>query len=208
MIDIIGMKRILTIAIIAGFAIILFAAAYFLMVPQTQTLNGEYQSVSSQASGKRSEVLGLRQEFTELQGTIRNFRILEEEGFFVNQNRLEASEIVENFRDIVGLIKARLEIDPGEILENQMAQEAGHVYLQSKLNLSLEAQDDLEIFAFLKLMQDRFPGELIIEEMSISKTRNLDEVVLRQIGTGTPVTLIQANLIYNWITIPAEEDLE
>ena len=57
-------------------------------------------------------------------------------------------------------------------------------------------------------MQDRFPGKLLIEEMNIMKTRDIDEVVLRQIGTGTPVTLMQADLVYNWITIPAEEDLE
>ena len=208
MIDIIGMKRILTIGIIIAMAFVLSASAYFFMTPNIQTINNEYSSVSSQASTKRGEVLSLRQEFTELQGTIRDFRLLEEEGFFINQNRLEASEIVENFRDIVGLNKARLEIDPGEILENQKAQEAGHVFLQSKLNLSLEAQDDLEIFAFLKLMQDRFPGQLLIEEMNIMKTRDIDEVVLRQIGTGTPVTLMQADLVYNWITISAEEDLE
>ncbi|MGE4314492.1 MAG: hypothetical protein AB7E85_09535 [Pseudobdellovibrionaceae bacterium] len=208
MIEAIGVSRAIFIGLLLFLNVVLAGGTYMYMSDATLQASRELIQVRGAAETKRQEVLSLRTEFDKLQGRIRDFKRMQINGFFDDQNRIEGSNRVDQFRAKANLLNATLNIEPGEIVENQRLVETTHVFLQSPININIEAQDDLDVYTFMKLMETQFPGKIILKSFDIKRTGNISDVVLRSIATGTPVPLVQASVVYEWVSLPSKEELQ
>lgn len=207
MIQAIGFSRAVFIGLLLFLNVALAGGTYMLMSDAALQASRQLIQVRGAAETKRQEVISLRTEFDKLQGRIRDFKRLEINGFFDDQNRIEGSNKIEQFRAKADLLNASLNIEPGEIVENQRLVETSHVYLRSPISIQVQAQDDLDVYTFMKLMETQFPGKITLRSFDIKRTGSINDIVLRSIATGTPVPLVQASLVYDWVSLPDKEEL-
>ncbi len=204
MIDVIGHTRILFIGCLLALNLLLAAGTYYYLTPKTLQAERQLNNTKAQANGKRGEIQVLRDEFKLLQQRIQKFRQLELSGFFETQNRLNAVEKVDVFREKVGLLKAKIDVKPGEIKEEPRLNQIGYAYLESPINFELEALDDLEIYMFMKMVGDRFSGKTVLESFEIEKIGDVTATNLGTIADGVPTPLVKGNVSYKWITLPEQ----
>lgn len=208
MIKNIGMSRITFIFVLFLMNVSLLGVAHFYFLPKEEMKSREVSTVKSGTRTKYSEVVQLREDFALLKDRLTSFSALELSGFFENQNRLKARREVELFRERSKLLKVSMDIGAGDVEEDAVAAQAGHVLLKSPFSIDIDAQDDADVMYFIKMMQKKFPGIVKFKTLEMKRTQNLDAPLLRLIGTGTPTPLVQATLQMEWITMPSKEDVK
>ena len=57
-------------------------------------------------------------------------------------------------------------------------------------------------------MEKQFPGVLQYQSLDLKRVKNLDAPTLRQIGNNIHSTLVEADLVMDWYTMPSQEDLD
>lgn len=204
----VGLSRVIFISILLGFNIFFLAGAYLYVMPEKITKSQELAASKSTVQAKYAEIVQLREDFSLLRERLKEFSALELSGFFENQNRLLAQEKISSFGLKTELLKVSMDMESGEIVASAKAAEAGHVLLKSPFAVKIDAQDDLDVVYFLKLMQEQFSGVVEFRSVDIKRVQNLDAPMLRLIGGGTPSTLVKANVEMNWVTMPSKKDVQ
>ncbi|MAF67778.1 MAG: hypothetical protein CMH25_00330 [Micavibrio sp.] len=208
MIKIIGRERIIFLLSLLGLIALISGVAYFVIAPKMVAAERTLATKKIQVSAKKNDTMMLRDEFRTFQERAEKFKELEVSGLFETQNRLEAIDKVEGFREEIGLLKASIKVDAGEIVEDQRMDRLDNVYLESPVSFTLEALDDIEVYTFLKLVEDRFPGRLVVQNLKIEKVADITTETLASIVNGIPTPMVKATADYNWVTLPAENELE
>lgn len=182
-------------------------ALYQYLMPERVLADQVLMGARSELEQKRAEIQKLKEEYALLQSQLRYFKQLEARGFFNDQGRVEAQEAFERLRTISGVLNAKYDISAGQIINDPRAEEAGYVILSSPISVELDSLDDVDVYSFLKLIQERFPGKVDIIEMTIAKTQNLTSLNLRAIGTGNPVPLIKTKINFEWKTMASQASI-
>ena len=164
-------------------------------------------SAKSKLEGKRAEIQKLKEEYALLQSNLKEFKNLEARGFFNDQGRVEAQKSFEKLRSVSGVLKAKYDIASGEIVEDTRASDAGYVVLKSPITVELDSLDDVDVYSFLKLIEEKFPGRVDVVSMYIKRKEAISPVLLRRIGTGEPVTVVTSKLEFVWRTMTSRESL-
>ena len=204
----IGLSRAIFISIVFGINLFLLAGTYLYVMPEQVLKSGELTASKATVQSKYNEIVQLRDDFSLLKERLKEFSALELSGFFENQNRLVAKKKINAFGLKTELLKVSMDMEAGMIVDNYKANQAAHVVLRSPFEVKIDAQDDLDVIYFLKLMQEQFSGVVEFKSINIKRVKNLDAPLLRLIGGGTPSTLVQANVQMNWITMPSKEDIQ
>lgn len=205
MIRIVGVKRIMVLAVLTAAAALLFAADYGYLRPENSAASAELRQIGTQVAEKRAESDRLRTEAEEIKQQQVRYESLARAGFFSDQNRLVARKRIEDIQKETGVLQASYDIATGEVQKDQNADEAGYAVLVSPIRIGIEAMDDVDIYNFIYWMENSFPGHIMLDNLHVTKTRDLDEVSLRQIGAGVPTPLIKADLAFSWRTMVSVE---
>ncbi|MBL8638439.1 MAG: hypothetical protein JNN09_08080 [Alphaproteobacteria bacterium] len=120
------------------------ALLFYYLEPEAQASEQQLEQVKAEVEKKRQEVAGMKEEFTLLQSQLRDFKELEARGFFNDQNRVAAQESFEQLRTLSGLLKAKYNIKPGQMVEDPLA--------ARPITLSLKALSKLKWKAWTMLM--------------------------------------------------------
>ena len=70
------------------------------------------------------------------------------------------------------------------------------------MKLSIEALDDIDVFSFIEILEDEFPGYVQFQSVDIKRNAELDTDTLKKIGAGTPVSLVKADVNFLWHSVP------
>lgn len=204
----VGVSRFIFISIVLGVNLFLLAGTYLYVMPEQALKSGELTASKATVQSKYNEIVQLREDFSLLRDRLKEFSALELSGFFEDQNRLLAKEKINEFGFKTELLKVSMDMESGMIIDNFKANQAAHVVLRSPFEVKIDAQDDIDVIYFLKLMQEQFSGVVEFKVVNIKRIKNLDAPMLRLIGGGTPSTLVQANVQMNWVTMPSKEDIQ
>lgn len=205
MINLIGFKRLVIIAVLTVFCAGMGALAYLFLIPQNQKLNNELTQIRSDISFKRTEVDRFRQELAEIQNEKSTFQSLGEMGFLGEQSRLEARKRIEAIQSYSRVLSARYNIAPGTVENAETAKEADRVILKSQISIDVDAMDDADIYKFAYLMENAFMGHVSITSFELEREIDLNEVTLRQIGSGVPAILVKGKIVLDWKTLLSRE---
>ncbi len=207
MLEILGRNRLI---VLVGLVLLCGGSAYALyeyLIPQKTEAETVLNSAKSALQQKRVEIQKLKEEYALLQTQLRDFKDIEARGFFNDQGRVEAQENFEKIRAVSGVIIAKYSIAAGQLIEDPRASEAGYVILTSPIKVELDSLEDTDVYSFIKLVQERYPGKIDVVKLDMSRPEKLTSNTLRAINRGSPVNLIRTTLDLNWRTMAARSSV-
>lgn len=208
MIEIIGLRRIITIAVLAAFAGALAAGSYLYVAPQSLKLQRDLNNVRGQIGTKRSETQRLASEFEQIQEQKTFFNNLRDAGFFSDQNRVVASRRLEEIQKFSRVLATRYQIDSAVQEANATAESIDHVVLDSRINVSIDAIDDIDVMNFVYWVENALPGHVSVRNIKMTRNGDISEGKLRGIGQGQAVIMVQGQVDFNWRTMVPKDSVE
>jgi hypothetical protein len=207
MMKVLGLKRILTLAILLGLNAMLAITLYFFIIPGEDQTSTDLRSTRSAVEVKRGEIKILQTQYQEIQEQKTLFGDLDHSGFFGTQDRVEARRTIEAIQHESHVLSAKYNINAVAVKENPLAMESEHVLLQSPVSVKVDALDDMDVYSFLYWIENAFPGSIVITNVTIERKIDIDENALKSIGNGIPAALISANVDFAWSTFVPKADL-
>lgn len=159
----------------------------------------------SEVTSRYQEVSKMKEEFVLLQSQLRYFKELEFRGFFNDQNRSAAIDSITKLSDLAGLLKAGLKFGKGEIQNDPMAEAANQVMLKSPVTVSINSLDDVDVYTFIKFLQEDFAGNVDLKSVKLDRMELLNVAMLRKIGSGDPSPLVSAEVSFDWLTMASKD---
>jgi hypothetical protein len=207
MIQILGTKRVLFLTLLLLLNVGLGLGLYVHLIPEQEKVTRNLRSTNQAIETKKQEIARIKEEIAMLRENLRQYKILQDSGFFGNQDRIVAKDAFQDIREESGILKAKYFIKAAKRIESEKAKAVDHVFLSSAINVDLESLDDIDIYHFIKLLQKRFPGNIELTSFELRKASNVNQAALRSIGGGQPVTMVKGTLLFNWRTMPSESKL-
>ena len=183
-------------------------AVYDYLIPLRTEKEQQLAGLKAETAARYSEVAKLKEEFTSLQNQLREFKALEAQGYFSNQNRVDAQSSFNNLSELSGLLNSRFSISKGERIDDPAVLEANHVVLKSRVKIDIDSLDDVDVYTFVKGLQEKFPGSVDVTSFKLDRNQNITAPLLRQIGAGQPVKLVTSVVEFDWKTMANKDKLD
>lgn len=201
MIKVIGAKRVVILGVLVVLNAATAALTYLYMVPEAdasekrlRTLRGENQTTSA-------DIERMQIEFEQLDQQQDKFDALKADGFFKAQIRSVAKKLFKDIQDESRVVSAVASVRPGSIEENEEAKKSNYKVLVSPVDIQIQAFDDGDVYNYLYILEQKFPGHLAIDKISMQRATDISGPVLRAIATGQNPVLINANVKFSWRTM-------
>jgi len=204
MIAVLGIKRVVVLLSLVVFCALLGATVYMYLTPEMQVKKRELQGLQGQVSTLRADIERMQVEFEQLEDQKEEFEVLAADGFFKDQGRRQAEQILNRIQKTSGVSKAIASIQSGVFEDNTEAKKAEHKILKSLIEIKLEAFDDINIFHYLFLVEHYFPGHITVEDVHLERRADVTGTVLRAIATGSNPSLVEADVKMMWRTMIPE----
>lgn len=204
MIGVLGTKRLIGTVVLLLLNVGLAAAVYMYLMPQSDQLVREARGLRGRVSVKLADSEKLRLEHQQIQEQKSRFENLRASGFFSDQNKVLARTKIEAVQKYSGILSAAYNISPASTSAGKLTEGTGHMMLDTPVSLTIEAMDDVDFFNFIYWIENGFPGHISVSSLSMERTLDVNDVTLRQIGSGVETTLVKGKVSFNWRTLIPE----
>ncbi len=204
MIKILGFRRIVVLVALLGLNAMFAAVHYLYIMPETQERAQQAKQMSSKISTLQSDINRLQIEFAQLNDQKAEFEALQAKGFFSKQDRSQASQILEKIQKSAGVITAVASVKPGTLVDNEEAKKAGYKILASPMSIEITALDDRDVYKYIHLLRQYFPGHIGIVSTEVKLAAPLTKTLLRSVSAGENPVLVNAKLEVLWQTLIPE----
>lgn len=201
MIRILGLKRIILLGLLVVLNVLLAAAVYLYMNPQEVKKQRELQGVQGEIATLSDDISRMQIEFDDIERQKSRFQELVNDGFFRDQSRREAEELIRRIQVSSNVVTASASIASGEVVDDEEAAKAGYKILKSPVSLTIEALDDVDVYRYLYMVQRYFPGYITYEKLTMERMAAVDASVLRALASGATVPLVKASINMTWQTM-------
>lgn len=206
MIRVLGSKRLMLLAGLAGLNLLLAAVTYIYLAPHAFSQQMRLNGLNGQISTVRSDIDRMQIEFEQLNAQQAQFDALKKKGFLSNQQRRQAEKVFESIQKQAGVISAVAKIEAGQVEDNEEAQKAEYKILSSPVKIHIEAMDGVDVFRYIYLLEHFFPGHVAVTDMQFERKSEVTGPVLRAIASGENPVLVDADIEMVWRTmIPQAE---
>lgn len=205
MLKVLGSKRLVFIFLLLAALGIVAYAYYDFIVPAHEKSIQELATSKAAVAQKYEEVARLKEEYVLLQSQLRSYKELEARGFFNDQDRAAAVDNLDKLSKYAGLLKASLKFGSGILVQDAGADLAGQVILKSPVTVEAKSIDDVDVYSFIKFIEEKFPGRVDIASFSLNRMEIFDTTILRKIGSGSPTPLVDAKLSFDWLTMAPKD---
>lgn len=207
--DVLGIRRIailLALIVVNGlFAAVLYGYIFPEQIKQDRLLRSSQGKVST----LQADIDRLQIEFDQLEDQKVRFATLQETGFFNTQGRRRAEMLLTDIQKSSDVLSAVASVKPGSFESSSAAEKANHRVLSSPIEISIQAMDDVNIYRYLYILERVFPGQVLIDDMSITRNFDVNGPLLRSITLGESPAIVEADLKLSWRTmIPNENNAE
>lgn len=206
MIGLIGTKRLVVLMVLLCLNGALGAGAYLYLIPQNANLNRELSQIRAEISSKRTESDRFRQEFDEIQKEKGKFQNLEAQGFLSDQNRAASQKRIDVIQKYSRVLRLAYNIERSTAEEIDTARDANRVVIKSPVSFDIDAVDDMDVFSFLYLLENGFIGHTAVTSFELERVLDLNDVTMRQIGSGVDTVLVRSNIKVDWKTLMNRDD--
>lgn len=207
MIKIIGFKRLSILVVFLLINAFLAFLLYGYLVPQQEVKDRRERSLRSQVSSVQSDIDRVQLEFEQIDRQQDEFDVLKEQGFFSVQSRNDAKKMFSEFQDRSNVISAVVSVKPGVAVDDEDASKANHKLLVSPINIDIEAFDDGDVYRYISLLENEFPGHISLDSLEMTRVRDVNAAVLRAISSGANPVMIKAKIILSWRTMVPESQI-
>jgi hypothetical protein len=202
MIRIIGVQKAFLIALLAGLTVAIFLYGSYVLGPQIEQKDREVRSTRSTLSEITNNTNALMSGLEKFEEQREVFAQVQQSGFFNDQSRVEARNRIEALQEEAQLMAARYNIRPAKDITSDELQQSGYKILESEMDFTLEAVQDEDIYHFLYLLTQGFPGQVAVSSLVISREQELTQPLLRNIGLKAPFNpLVESTVKVRWRTM-------
>ena len=206
MIKVLGTKRVLGLVFLLAINAAFASGLYLFVMPEKAKKERELRGLQGEISTAVSDIDRLQIEFEQLEKQQEQFDGLRARGFFSNQERRQAEKVFQRVQNEAGVVSAVANVQAGKIEENEEAAKADHKILSSPVTIRLSAMDDVDVFRYIYLVEQFFPGHVTINNIHLERTAEISGTILRGIASGANPELVKAEIEMTWRTmIPASE---
>ena len=178
---------------------------YNWLLPAHEKSKQDLQTSKAAVDQKYSEVVRLKEEYVLLQSQLRAYKELEVKGFFNDQDRTAAVDKLDKLSKASGLLKANLRFGSGQLINDSVANLANQVILKSPVSINISSIDDVDLYSFFKFIEEKFPGRIDVTSLSLNRIEIFDTAILRKIGSGQPISLVESKLSFDWLTMAPKD---
>jgi hypothetical protein len=208
MINVIGKRRLTILLGLVGFNVLLAAAVYFLLLPANEKMTADLKATNAKITKSKNNIDDMRNQFQIIQQQKEQFAKLQTTDFFTTQDRLQARERFTAIQRYSKVVQASYDMKAATTERTPDLTNAGQLMLTTPVEVSVDALDDMDFYNFVFLVKNAFPGYVGITSIELKRDRELDEVSLRQIGSGIPTVLIKGKIGFTWKTIVPEKQMQ
>lgn len=205
MIKILGLKRVIVLVVLIAVNGVLGGLAYLVLQPNIDGMNKKHQVLKGEISKLQNDITQLQTEFVQIGESKERYKVLQDEGFFNDQNRRNAELKLEEIQARSRLISAVVSIGSGKLEVTPETKAVNYGLLNSLISVKVEAVNDLDVFHYIDLIENSLPGYVSLSELSLDRKADLTSASLRALSSDKQPFLVEANLKFSWRTmIPVE----
>lgn len=208
MIYILGFKKVFLILVFIALSLLMVGYNYLFLKPQTEALTRNISTMKSDVSTKRGQIDTLVVNHDRFIEQRERFDFIEQVGFFNTQDRLDVRRTLNEIREKSGVISAKYSMKPLVVEASNEAKEVNHKLIKTIIDFELGAFEDIEIYNFVFLLMNGFPGIVEIEQFEISKSQDVTQPLLRSIGGGKAEVIVSAKMSVVWRTLVPSDAVE
>ena len=209
MIHILGRRRLVILGILTGICVLLSGFYLVVLFPQVSAADRTLRGLRGDVSGMEEKSRSLRAAFEGFQANKPDYDRIEQVGFFNPQDRLLIRERFQSMKKQAGVNSARYEIEPAQVVANPEVEDAGYRVLQSRMDITVDAADDRQIYAFLYALGNEFPGRISMVEITITRmVNNLTDVALAGLTSPTATPLVRGSIMADWYSLVSAKEIE
>lgn len=201
-----GFRRIMIILALVFFNVSLASSIYLYLDPETENRQRELNEAKLKETQMREDIDKLVVEIANIAKQSIVFDTLKSDGFFTSQSRTDAKKIHLDALQQSGIISADFSVRPGAVWENEEANKSSHVLLISPIEISIKALDDIDVFKYIYLLEQSFPGYISTQDIVLSRNGTINDTTLRGIASGANPPIVEANIKLAWRTMVPKED--
>jgi hypothetical protein len=149
----------------------------------------------------RGDAEALRGDIEQIEEKKSYFTNLQTVGFMSDQNRLVARRRIMDIQQYSKVLKAKYDISSALVRSNENLSNSDQVILSSDLIVNIDAMDDIDFYSFIYWLRNTFPGHVTIESINMQRMNDVNDVTVRQIGSGLPLTMIKGDISAKWRTV-------
>lgn len=208
MIVVLGRRRIMILAVLAGICLLLSAFYLAILFPQVSESDRMLRGLRGDVSGMEEKTRSLRAAHEEFQANKADFDRIEQVGFFNTQDRMLIRERFQSMKKDAGILNAKYEMGPAKVVASPLVEDAGYRLLRSEMEISLEASDDVRLYAFLYALGNEFPGRVSFTDVSIMRMdKGLSNAIYAELASANPPVLVTATIKAEWYSLVALKDI-
>ncbi|MEC7702886.1 MAG: hypothetical protein VX740_04005 [Pseudomonadota bacterium] len=201
MVSILGVKRIVFILLLV--ALNVGGGFGYKYMNDTITIKErQLNGLKRKVRDRFNEVKKVREQFAALRGQVTDYVLLEKRGFFEEQDREVLRDIFFEAQKKSQVLRAKYDVSPYKSQSSAFITQPNLRWVNSKVNIKIEALDDIDIFSFVELIERDFPGYVQFESIDLKRNETLTPDVLKKIGSGTPISLVNADVSFLWHSVP------
>jgi len=204
MIKVLGLRRITILAILLGLNALLASINYFYVAPETEARAAQVKTQEGKIRTLQSDIGRLQVEFTQINDQRAAFEKLKKKGFFSDQDRSLASQLLQSLQRSSNVISAVADVKPGTLIDDEEAKKANHKLLASPMTIDITALDDQDVYRYFYLMRENFPGYITLNTIDIRRAQTLNGTLLRSVAAGENPVLVNAKFELLWQTMIPE----
>lgn len=200
--DLIGIKRTVILAILLGANIGLYGFSQVLFAPQMEKSTKELSKIKRQSSRYQKDLNAIKNDFDALGGQQEIFNNLTEKKFFGDVSvptQLDAMDLISQQTGVDALVKISA---PREMTLSGMDR-VDWVMVKREVVIDIKAFDDVDIYRYLDRVERELPGYLKVKDVTIRRNADYSADMLREIIRGKFPDIVTASLSYDWYLMKA-----
>lgn len=201
MLKTIGRKTSIIIITLLVINIALGAFFYLFLQGAAQQEELNLRQITGQVNSTQSNIAQIEDEIRQINEGKQEFENLQAAGLLDFQDRGPLQDAFDKAQRLSGVEKVRFKIEAASCFVNTELNGSDYVILGSPIEITVDAAEDLSIYNFLDLFRQMVNGYPSLERVQLKRQKDLTADVLKQIGTGQPSDLMQAQIDITWYTI-------
>jgi hypothetical protein len=207
MIKLIGLKRMIFLAVMLTLNISAVAAYFFAIGPMLDDVTTQKASIDGQISELHGKIDNVKQDRAFVNDNLPKYNDLKDKGFFLPQDRFMIGRTMEDLRVKAGISNFAFSVADVEEIPNKDAADVNYKLINSRINVDkIVSPLDANIFVLAQEMAHVFPDYARIQSMNIRRSREVNEEALKDIAAGKQVNFVDATLEFEWITMVPKPD--
>lgn len=207
MIKLIGMKRAVILGVVLALNLLIAAAYLFVVEPLREEEEASLGSASASVAKLSGDTQNIKAELAAFPANYARFQELAKKGFFAEQNRFDASRVLDALRAREpGLIGYNYEISAIKTLPNPPTDAAQMSLIDSRVSIEhISSVLDTSVYGLIGSLLAEFPQHIRISGFHVHKVREVTEETLDAI-TKNALPLTDGAVAFDWLTVvPADQ---